>query len=679
MDERVKELRKILMQKKHHAYRKKLDRCLWKEFDEKGFSPLERMSERLKIVLEAESPVFLPGERIAYLRTISELPEIYSDEEKRQLFGENLWGVGNVCPDYAGTIAVGLEAQRERCVERMKIADEKQRLFLRCVIRSIDAVLELAARYKEEALRVGNQTVASLLEQVPAKGARTFHEALQFFRILHFTLWCEGENHNCIGRFDQFMYPYWKRDLEEGRLTEEEAFSLLEEFFTTFNRDHDLYPGIQQGDNGQSLMLGGCDREGNPVFNNLSSACLRASRELLMIDPKINLRVDSKTPLEVYCQGTQLTKVGLGFPQYANDDIVIDGLVKLGYSLEDARDYTVAACWEFIIPRWGMEIPNIDAFSYPKAVEACVEKLDSYSSFQELMEDVKLHMQGQVEELVDHANTAHIMPAPFISIMMDDCIGRAADISEGSRYNNYGLHGVGFATAVDSLASIRIHVFEKKDVEAARMMDAVREDFADQPELLHLLRYETPKFGDAEKVSDEIACELLSAYAECLSGKKNNRGGIYRPGTGSAMYYMWFGEKMEATPGGRRRGEPLETNYAPALYVRNKGPLSVIQSFTKPNLRRAINGGPLTMEFHDSVFRDEESIRKVASLVQAFVRMGGHQMQLNAVNRDILLDAQAHPENHQNLIVRVWGWSAYFVQLDKKYQDHVIARQEFTW
>lgn len=170
-----------------------------------------------------------------------------------------------------------------------------------------------------------------------------------------------------------------------------------------------------------------------------------------------------------------------------------------------------------------------------------------------------------------------------------------------------------------------------------------------------------------------------SFFLLMLSGKKNNRGGIYRPGTGSAMYYMWFGEKMEATPGGRRRGEPLETNYAPALYVRNKGPLSVIQSFTKPDLRRAINGGPLTMEFHDSVFRDEESIRKVASLVQAFVRMGGHQMQLNAVNRDILLDAQAHPEKHQNLIVRVWGWSAYFVQLDKKYQNHVIARQEFTW
>ncbi len=660
-------------------YRRKLDRCLWKEFDEKGLTPIERTTERLKAMLKEEKPVLLPNERIAYLRTVSELPQIYSDSEKERVFGKNVWGVGNVCPDYGSTISVGLEYQRNRCMEKMKTADEKQKLFLRCVVDSIDAVLDLAARYREEARRVGNDTVASLLEQVPAKGARTFHEALQFLRILHFTLWCEGENHNCIGRFDQFMYPYWEKDIQEGRLTEEEAFSLLEEFFTTFNRDHDLYPGVQQGDNGQSMMLGGCDREGRPAFNSLSSACLKASRELLMIDPKINLRVDGRTPADIYMQGTLLTKAGLGFPQYANDDVVIDGLVKLGYSLEDARDYTVAACWEFIIPRWGMEIPNIDALNYPKAVEACVEKLETYASFDELMADVKINMQKQADSLIEEANKTQIMPAPFISIMMDDCIERAADISEGSRYNNYGLHGVGLSTAVDALTSIRLHIFEDKDVTASEMKKAVQEDFARNPELLHLLRYETPKFGDAEEIPDQIACELLLGFVDCLKGKKNNRGGIYRPGTGSAMYYMWFGEEMEATPGGRRRGEPLETNYAPALYVRNKGPLSVIQSFTKPDLEKAINGGPLTMEFHDTVFRNEDGIRKVASLVQAFVQKGGHQMQLNSVNRDILLDAQAHPENHQNLIVRVWGWSAYFVQLDKKYQDHVIARQEFKW
>ncbi len=677
MDARVQKLRDMLMKREHHKYRRTLDRCLWKEFDERGLSAERRMSERLRIMLSEQKPVVLPDERIACLRTVSNLPEIYSDEEKERLFGEFPWIVGNICPDYATTIGTGLLAQRERCVRRLEGADAKQTEFLQCLIDCIDAVLDFARRYREEALRVGNQVVADTLSRVPAEGARTFQEALQFFRILHFSLWCEGENHNCIGRFDQFMYPYWKRDIEEGRLTEEEAFSLLEEFFTTFNRDHDLYPGVQQGDNGQSMMLGGCDKQGNPVYNDLSTACLRASRELMMIDPKINLRVDKNTPPEVYYEGTLLTKAGLGFPQYANDDVVIPGLVRLGYELEDARDYTVAACWEFIIPRWGMEIPNIDAFSYPDAVNACVEKLDTYASFADLMEDVKKSMRAQTKALIDHSNTAQLLPAPFMSLLMDDCVERAADICEGSKYNNYGLHGVGLATAVDTLTSIKIHVFDKKDVTAAQLMAASADDYAAEPELLHLVRYETPKFGDADSASDAIACELMSAYAACLDGQKNNRGGIYRPGTGSAMYYMWFAEKMKATPGGHRQNEPLETNYAPSLYVRSKGPLSVIQSFTTPDLQKVINGGPLTMEFHDSVFRDEESIRKVASLVQMFVRRGGHQLQLNAVNRETLLDAQAHPEDHQNLIVRVWGWSAYFVQLDKKYQDHVIARQEY--
>ena len=677
MDQLVQGLRNKIMKKEFHKYRRDLENNLCGTYEKQGLSPERRMTQRFLYMLEQETPVVLPEERISYLRTIRALPDIYSTEEKERLFGKNAWIVGNICPDYATTIGVGLDHQRARCVKRMETANPKQKEFLQCVVDSIDGILAFAKRYQQEALKVGNRTVAALLERVPAKGARTFHEALQFFRILHFSLWLEGENHNCVGRFDQYMYPYWKEDLESGRLNRDEAFSLLEEFFTTFNRDNDLYPGVQRGDNGQSMMLGGCDAKGEPAYNDLSTACLRASRELLMIDPKINLRVDKNTPPEVYYEGTLLTKEGLGFPQYANDDVVIDGLTRLGYRLEDARDYTVAACWEFIIPRWGMEIPNIDAFSYPDAVNACVDKLDTYATFDALMDDVKKEMRDQTQKLIALANTAYLLPAPLMSVLMDDCIGRAADISQGSRYNNYGLHGVGLATAVDTLTSIRLHVFDKKDVTAAEMMAASANDFSGMPELLHMVRYDTPKFGDADETSDAIACELMSYYASCLEGQENNRGGIYRPGTGSAMYYMWFAENMQATPGGHRASEPLETNYAPSLYVRSKGPLSVIQSFTKPDLRRVINGGPLTMEFHDSVFRDEESIRKVASLVRIFVQQGGHQIQLNAVNRDTLLDAQAHPENYQNLIVRVWGWSAYFVQLDKKYQDHVIARQEY--
>ena len=177
----------------------------------------------------------------------------------------------------------------------------------------IDAVENLTERYAEETARTGNQEVARILHQVPKYGARTFHEALQCFRILHFTLWCSGNYHNTVGRFDQFMHPLLKADLEAGRLNEDTAFELLEEFFISFNLDSDLYPGMQQGDNGQSLVLGGVDAEGNDAYNLLSEMCLKASLELQVIDPKINLRVHKQTDMSAFESGTRPDKTGLGF------------------------------------------------------------------------------------------------------------------------------------------------------------------------------------------------------------------------------------------------------------------------------------------------------------------------------------------------------------------------------
>lgn len=678
MDNCIRELRRMILEKEHFTYRKTVDEIA-ENFEKENLTPIERMTKRLCYILKAETPVVLKDERISYMRTVENIPAIFTENEMKTKFAElDPWAVANICPDYATTIKSGLIFQKERCQKRMETANDEQKLFLGCVIQSIEEVIQLARRYREEALRVGNDTVADILSRIPEQGAQTFHEALQFFRILHFTLWCEGENHNGIGRFDQYMYPYWKRDIESGTLSEEEAFSLLEEFFTTFNRDHDLYPGVQKGDNGQSMMLGGVDKDGNHCFNELSSACLKASCELTMIDPKINLRVDKDTPIEILNQGTELTKKGLGFPQYANDDIVIPGLVDLGYSLTDARDYTVAACWEFIIPRYGMDIPNVKAFHYPDAVDRCVSRLDTYDTYDEFMIDIKKEMSAITNEVIRSNDNIVLLPAPFMSLLMDDCIDNAADISQGARYNNYGIHGAGLSTAVDAITSVKLHVFDEKTVSAKDMMSAVETDFATDEDLLSLLRYNTPKFGDMDETSNNIACELIDFYAECLLNKKNNRGGIFRPGTGSAMYYMWYTERAKASAGGHRKSEPLETNYAPALYVRSKGPLSVIQSFTKPDLRKVINGGPLTMEFHSNVFRDEDSIEKISYLIKCFILNGGHQLQLNAVNSDTMLDAQLHPEQHQDLIVRVWGWSAYFIQLDKSYQDHVIARQEYT-
>ena len=246
------------------------------------------------------------------------------------------------------------------------------------------------------------------------------------------------------------------------------------------------------------------------------------------------------------------------------------------------------------------------------------------------------------------------------------------------RYRNFGFHGTGIASAADALAAIKVHVFDNKNVTPARLLAGLDNDFATDPELLHLLRYEAPKMGCDDDEVDALAVRLLDDYADGLAGHKNAYGGIYRAGTGTAMYYLWHAAEVGATADGRRKGEPFGTNFSPNLFAKIDGPVSVIRSFTKPHTDRVCNGGPLTLEFASSMFNAPDSIDKLAELVRFFVQKGGHQMQLNAVNADKMKAAQADPEQYAQLVVRIWGWSAYFVELDKEYQDHVIARQEYT-
>ena len=209
------------------------------------------------------------------------------------------------------------------------------------------------------------------------------------------------------------------------------------------------------------------------------------------------------------------------------------------------------------------------------------------------------------------------------------------------------------------------------------MLAAVDANFEGYPELLHKLRFEAPKLGNNDDFVDDIAVNLVDTFGNALKGKKNCRGGIYRAGTGSAMFYLWHANEIGASADGRRKGEAFGTNFSVSLFAKVKGPVSVIASMTKPHFENAINGGPLTLEFHQSVFADDDGVKKVGALVKSFIDNGGHQLQLNTVNIDKMLDAQKHPENYRQLVVRIWGWSAYFVELDKEYQDHVISRQAY--
>ena len=526
--------------------------------------------------------------------------------------------------------------------------------------------------------------IADILERVPAGSATTFHEALQSLRFCHAALWLSGHYHCGLGRFDQYMWPYLCADLKTGRLDQAGAEELLAEFFISLNKDSDLYPGIQQGDNGQSLMLGGVRRNGSSGVNPLTSMVLRVARTVALIDPKINLRVDRHTDPELLTQAVELTRMGLGFPRYANDEVVIPGLVAAGYDLGDARDYTVAACWEFSIPGKGMEVVNIGAVSMPDAVDKAVRSgLTAGESFARILERVGNNLHSQVVALAENDRKLFLPPAPYYSVLMNGCLERGSDLSRGIRYNNSGIHGAGSANAADALAAVKTLVFEEKRVSVERLLQALDTNFAADEPLLRELRKQAPKVGNNDGRADALLVRLFDLFADaCAAAGDNGRGGCYRAGSGSAMYYVWLARGHEgmrepavgATADGRRSGEFFSSSLAPSPGVTVRGPLSVLQSFGKIDYRRICNGGPLTMELANSLFQGRDVAQKMTLFIRAFVKSGCQQLQLNTLNVNSLRDAQQHPEHYRNLVVRVWGWSGYFCELDRAYQDQIIGR-----
>ncbi len=672
MTARIQALKQLQWDRVHHAARRALSGDMPLPYRDASLSDITRCALRTKLALELETPYLFPGELIAFTRTVPNLPFLYSEDEWHAIrsahFIHESGNVSNLSPDYGKVIASGLLAIRET------LAGGEEHAAMRM---SIDAILALTSRYEAAAREAGDKALSDVLARVPAHGARTFREALQSLRILHFAMWCEGDYHNTLGRFDQYMMPYLSADLDAGRLSHEEAFELLCAFFLCCNRDSDLYPGMQQGDNGQSIVLGGMTPDGRDGYNLLSEMCLKACAEMRLIDPKINLRVSSHTPLSVFELGTQLTKLGLGFPQYENDDVAIPALTALGYAQEDARNYAMAACWEFIIPGRGMEIPNIGALAFANTVNRVLwEKLPACADMDALKAEIRKAIFENVRRTLSMCKNLYVIPAPYLSLFFDGCVEHEKDISLGCIYNNWGLHGTGLAPAADMLAAVEQVVFGA-GLPARALLDAMDANF-EGCAALHQHLKNAPKMGNDDERADKHAVWLLDTFADAVKGITNERGGIVRAGTGSAMFYIFHAGELGATADGRERGVPLPANYAPSLNVKLNGPVSLIKSFTKPDLSRVINGGPLTIEFSDSVFTQDESITKVAQLVRLFVLRGGHQLQLNTVNRDRLLDAQAHPENYRNLIVRVWGWSGYFVELDKCYQDHIIRRAELN-
>ena len=275
----------------------------------------------------------------------------------------------------------------------------------------------------------------------------------------------------------------------------------------------------------------------------------------------------------------------------------------------------MAASWEFIIPGVGMDIPNLGALPFTGVVNQVVrEHLTTLQSMDEMKALVRERIFSQVREMAAGLHDLYIIPSPYISLFFDGCLEKAKDISLGSKYNNFGFHGTGLATAADGMAAVEEMVF-KRHTDPAELLHAMDADFKGFDALRYQLKQECPKMGNDEDAADQYACFLLDTFADSLEGLRHERGGVFRAGTGSAMYYLWHGRQLGATADGRQAGEMLPANFSPSLLLRDAGPLSVLQAMARPTMGLVCNGGPMTLELHDTVFKNEEGCRKVAQLV----------------------------------------------------------------
>ncbi len=409
MNQRLEGLKQRVRRGEHQILRRPEPISILEECEVEELSWMRRVARLTVRQCEAETPIIAPDEQIVFTRTLpADTPPIYSKEDwERHSEGQTLHELGpisNISADWGKVLAQGLLGRRAVAMaSRQQYHDDPEAVeFLDSAIETIDAVLALAKRYAEAARAKSRDEIAEILEWVPANPPRSFHEALQSLRLLHAVVWLNGHYHVGLGRFDHYMWPYLKADLDSGRLDENHAADLLAEFFISLNKDSDLYPGVQQDDNGQTITLGGVDRDGRSSINELTYMALQVSRDVSMIDPKINLRISADTDLDLLALATELTRKGLGFPQYSNDDVVIPALVAHGYQLEDAREYAVAACWEFLIPGKGMEVVNIGAVSFPAAVDQAIRQgLLAGENMEGILQRVKANIQKQVNRLAD--------------------------------------------------------------------------------------------------------------------------------------------------------------------------------------------------------------------------------------------------------------------------------------
>lgn len=566
------------------------------------------------------------------------------------------------------------------------------------------ALEQLAKEETDGARKAELLEMARICRKVPAHAPETFHEMLQHYWFIHVGIITELNPWDSFnpGRLDQHLYPLYQKGIAEGTLTKEGAEELLQSFWVKFN-NHPAPPktGITARESNTYtdfalINLGGVKPDGSDAVNELSYLMLDVIEEMRILQPSSMVQLSKKNPDSFIHRAIKITKTGFGQPSIFNTDAIVQELVRQGKSLEDARNGGASGCVES--GAFGTEAYWLTGyFNLPKVLEITLHngadpqtgKLiglatgdpRSFGSFEELMAAFQIQLKHFVDIKIK-GNCAieqvygSMLPAPFLSLFIDDCIANGKDYNAGgARYNSSYIQGVGLGSITDSLTSIRHNVFDRKLVTMEQLLSVLGTDFNEADELRAKLVYETPKFGNDDDYADQHAVEVFNMLWTMIDGRPTARGGQFRLDMLPTTCHVYFGSVIGATPDGRLATKPLSEGISPVQGADRKGPTAVIKSVSKIDHIKT-GGTLLNQKFAPEFFDGPESIAKVGQLVRTYFKLDGHHIQFNVVSAATLRDAQRHPENHADLIVRVAGYSDYFNDLTPELQEEIIRRTE---
>ena len=570
--------------------------------------------------------------------------------------------------------------------------------------RHAELARELAAKEKSQERKKELEKIAAVCEWVPAHPPRDFWEALQYYWFVHVGVTTEYNTWDSFnpGRLDQNLYPFYKQGLENGTLTREKAREMLQAFWVKFN-NQPAPPkvGVTAEESGTYtdfalINIGGLKPDGSDASNELSYLILDVVEEMRLVQPSSMVQLSAKNPDSLLLRALKIVRTGFGQPSIFNADAIVQELVRQGKIVEDARKGGASGCVE--AGAFGHEAYILTGyFNIPKVLEITLnngvdprtgKKIGletgdprNFQTFEELMQafekqmryfvDIKIRGNNVIEKLY-----AEYLPAPFLSLFIDDCILKGKDYHDGgARYNTRYIQGVGLGSITDILSSIKFNVYDQKLVNMKQLLDALPKNFESYERLRDRFLNKTPKYGNDDDYADDLARMVFDMYFKMVDGRSTTCGGTYRINLLPTTVHIYFGKVTGATADGRQAGEPLSEGISPVQGMDRKGPTAVIKSVGKIDHIKT-GGTLLNQKFTPQLLADEEGLVKLKDLIRAYFRLMGHHIQFNVVTAETLRDAQKQPERYRDLIVRVAGYSDYFVDCAQSLQDEIIRRTE---